>query len=284
MKLTLTTLCFLGVLQLVDNAPVTSKYQMEKTWKMDPNSNNLALAKDAKLDRLKVVPDPFENSGENVFQVSYPKGSYSPSGSNKEGGVNFYSQPFGTNGYQRAILTYEVGFKEGFNFVEGGKLPGLYAGEAASGCSGGNQSDGKKCFSTRLMWRQSGAGEVYDYLPKQGDSFCKTTDVVCNKDYGTSIGRDKYKFSTGWNQVHMFVQVNDVGSSNGNIELYINKTKVLAIDSLTYRTNPNLGIQSLMFSTFFGGSEPRFATPVDAYVYFRNIEFGVADECGSSKK
>lgn len=26
-------------------------------------------------------------------------------------------------------------------------------------CSGGDQTDGKKCFSARLMWRDGGVGE-----------------------------------------------------------------------------------------------------------------------------
>jgi hypothetical protein len=42
---------------------------------------------------------------------------------------------------------------------QGGKLPGLRGGPDTHGCSGGNQTDGTGCFSTRLMWRTSGAGE-----------------------------------------------------------------------------------------------------------------------------
>lgn len=41
----------------------------------------------------------------------------------------------------------------------GGKLPGLRGGPDTHGCSGGNETDGTTCFSTRLMWRSGGAGE-----------------------------------------------------------------------------------------------------------------------------
>lgn len=44
-------------------------------------------------------------------------------------------------------LEYSVFFPDGFNFVKGGKLPGLFGGH--KGCSGGQQSE--DCFSTRLM-------------------------------------------------------------------------------------------------------------------------------------
>ncbi|ORX89941.1 hypothetical protein K493DRAFT_63822 [Basidiobolus meristosporus CBS 931.73] len=52
----------------VESAPTPNKYQMEKSWIMNPNTGNLALAKDANLARLKVVADPFENSGDKGVQ------------------------------------------------------------------------------------------------------------------------------------------------------------------------------------------------------------------------
>ncbi len=57
------------------------------------------------------------------------------------------------------MVTYELAFDSGFDWVKGGKLPGLRGGLNSTGCSGGNQADGLSCFSTRLMWRRSGQGE-----------------------------------------------------------------------------------------------------------------------------
>ena len=56
------------------------------------------------------------------------------------------------------LLTYEVAFDPMFDWVRGGKLPGLRGGPNPNGCDGGSQSDGT-CFSTRIMWRASGDGE-----------------------------------------------------------------------------------------------------------------------------
>lgn len=53
-------------------------------------------------------------------------------------------------------LGYSVFFPVDFDFVKGGKLPGLYGG--TRGCSGGNPA--VDCWSTRLMWRSDGKGEV----------------------------------------------------------------------------------------------------------------------------
>jgi hypothetical protein len=46
-------------------------------------------------------------------------------------------------------------FEEDFEFVLGGKLPGIFGGvgDLSYRCSGGRKDDRCKCFSLRLMWR-----------------------------------------------------------------------------------------------------------------------------------
>ena len=57
------------------------------------------------------------------------------------------------------LLSYEMAFEEGFDWVKGGKLPGLRGGLNSTGCSGGKLASGMDCFSARLMWRRNGNGE-----------------------------------------------------------------------------------------------------------------------------
>lgn len=57
------------------------------------------------------------------------------------------------------LLSYEVAFDKGFQWVKGGKLPGLRGGSDTSGCEGGAEPNGTDCWSTRLMWRTAGEGE-----------------------------------------------------------------------------------------------------------------------------
>lgn len=118
---------------------------------------------------LRFVDDPFPDSpppGINssatsptspVLRVTYPNGSYS----HDTGGTQFYTlwNSTDSHGFIIMMLTYEVGFDEDFDWVKGGKLPGLRGGLNSSGCSGGNKADGQDCFSSRLMWRKGGAGE-----------------------------------------------------------------------------------------------------------------------------
>jgi hypothetical protein len=115
---------------------------------------------------LQFVADPFPNrpvpglpaneSGP-VLQATYPQGSYS----HETGGSQFYNLWNTTDGskFQTMMVSYEVAFDTGFDWVKGGKLPGLRGSLNSNGCSGGNEPDGKDCFSTRVMWRKNGAGE-----------------------------------------------------------------------------------------------------------------------------
>jgi hypothetical protein len=137
--------------------------------------------------------------------------------------------------------------------VKGGKLPGLYGGTVNNGW---RIPDGTNGFSTRYMWRAGGAGEVYAYLP--------TSD-----EHGTSLGRGAWHFSPGpWHELQQEVVLNDVGRRNGRITVRFDGVQVLDERGLYFRSTPTLRIDGVMFSTFFGGDDLRWATPVDTYVDF----------------
>lgn len=141
---------------------------------------------------LQFVADPVQGNGQDggaeglVLSVDYPAGSYS----HATGGVQFYvrplfplhpislsttlthhlplpllspqSQPLNTTPTPNplsALLSYSLYIPPSFNFVQGGKLPGLRGGVQVTGCSGGSETDGVGCFSTRIMWRAGGVGE-----------------------------------------------------------------------------------------------------------------------------
>jgi len=94
----------------------------------------------------------------SALQLFYPENSVNP-GRRPIGGAQFYATPIDLDNVELKLvsLTYSVFFPVDFDFVLGGKLPGLYGGRA--GCSGGDEA--LDCFSTRLMWRKNGLGELY---------------------------------------------------------------------------------------------------------------------------
>ena len=77
------------------------------------------------------------NDTVNCMQILYPKGSNAPSNS-PQGGTEFYAHPLDITLAQNVSLQYSIYFSGDFDFVKGGKLPGLYGGH--KGCSGGNSA------------------------------------------------------------------------------------------------------------------------------------------------
>jgi len=224
-------------------------------------------------DNLRFVADPFPTSNRSapVLRVLYPADSYTHA---TGGGTQFYNLWNATDDskFETMLLSYDLAFDSDFDWVKGGKLPGLRGGLASTGCSGGKLPTGKECFSSRLMWRKGGSGEVYAYIQKSND-LCDRSDVGCNEDFGISIDRKSFTFATGvWQRLSLLVQLNNPPNvANGNIQFFYNDQHVLSQDGLQIRTADNLTINGLFFSTFFGGADDSFATPKDVHAYFRNI-------------
>ncbi|WVQ81838.1 hypothetical protein IAT38_003965 [Cryptococcus sp. DSM 104549] len=221
-----------------------------------------------------------------ALRIGYPAGSYSK----KTGGTQFYAQPLNTTSatvdsskvgnassdgqYERMLLSYDIWFPTGWSWNMGGKLPGLRGGSDPHGCSGGSETDGTTCFSTRLMWRSGGSGEVYAYIPTTQKNFCSESGVTCNSDYGTSLSRGAYSFAKGqWQTLYMMVILNEVGTANGVVKLWYNGVPAISFENLVLRTSDNIAsVGGLYFSTFFGGDDESWASPTDQYTYFRNIK------------
>lgn len=213
------------------------------------------------FDNLSLIKD---SSGKfsQVLRVRYPAGSVTPSYSRKKkapiGGAQFFAD-LGISPTNTLRLSYYLRFSENFDFVKGGKLPGLFGGTQVSG---GKIPDGTNGFSTRFMWRRDGDGELYAYLPT-------------SKKYGTSIGRGDWQFVPGkWHHLEQEVKLNQPSSKNGEVKVWLDGKEVLDKGGLTFRTTENLKIEGIFFSTFFGGSSSSWATPKDVFVDF--AEFSVS--------
>jgi len=150
----------------------------------------------------------------------------------------------------RATLTYYVRFKPGYEWVKGGKLPGLYGGDSPSG--GASTANG---FSTRMMWRKDGQGELYLYAMNKSNQ------------YGDSIGRGAFYFVSGrWTKVTQEVILNDVGYDNGVARVWIDDVPVFELDGIIYRDSTAVMINGIMSTIFFGGSNSTWAATRDEYV------------------
>jgi hypothetical protein len=207
-------------------------------------------------ENIELRQDPDQG---RVMRVRYPAGSASPSVSRDNnvplGGAQFYAE-LGIEPQTALHLSYDLRFSDDFDFVKGGKLPGLYGG---NGNSGGNVPNGSDGFSTRFMWRRDGDGEVYAYLPD-------------SERHGTSIGRGAWQFTPGtWHHLEQEVVLNRPSTSDGSIKVWFDDQLVLEEDGVLFRTVDRLKLNGLFFSTFFGGGDPSWATPKDVYIDFANF-------------
>ncbi|KAM0748883.1 hypothetical protein T439DRAFT_290964 [Meredithblackwellia eburnea MCA 4105] len=192
-------------------------------WRPTATQSAAELDAAAARSATPVVQPRVDLSNQTVMQVLYPNGSINPG--NKVtpiGGTGMYMTPLDVSNARNVSLSYSIFFPVGFDFVKGGKLPGLYGGH--TGCSGGKQSE--DCFSTRLMFRTGGMGEMYLYAPKssQPDSLCKTLPVsYCDGPYGMSIGRGAWTFKTGeWTNIRQDVVLNTPGQPDGSFQIFVN--------------------------------------------------------------
>jgi len=230
-------------------------------------------------NNLEFVNDPFPNvsiaalpsSGDTgpVLAITYPQGSFE----SQTSGAQLY-QLWNTTGgqvFQSMMVSYDIAFDSGFDWVQGGKLPGMRGGPNATGCSGGAEPNGSDCFSARIMWRTNGAGEVYAYIPTPA-GFCSEKGIICNSDFGISIQRGAFTLASGqWNRITLLVQLNSPNVANGNMMLYFNDVLAISQQNLQYRSSSVVDINGFYLSSFFGGDDSSWATPVTTHSYLRNI-------------
>ena len=115
------------------------------------------------------------------------------------------------------------------------------------------------------MWRTKGQGELYTYLPSSENPGFEANDKLChvapssecNPTYGASVGRGAFNFKSGqWNTVSQRVRLNDVGQSNGELELFFNGQSVISVKGLKFRNSAEGRFRGIQAQTFFGGKFP----------------------------
>jgi hypothetical protein len=205
-----------------------------------------------------IVKDPLDNT-KKVLQIKYPGRIIQEDKTRWR--LNF-SKPA-----ESATVTYKVMFPIGFEFVRGGKLPGFYGGTAPRGGAKSNLGDG---FTARVMWRED--GEIFQYM--------YWMEREEKKNWGDDLpwidieGNMKpFKFIPGkWYTLTTMIVMNTPGENNGNVTSWFNGKLALSTTGIFRAKGMNYGIDSFMFTTFFGGGDPTWAPKKDESVYFGDIK------------
>jgi hypothetical protein len=207
----------------------------------------------------------------NALKVRYPAGSGSIAcKADKQcvtsGGLVFrIPLPDGPN-IKSALLSYWVKFDTDFEFVRGGKLPGLCGGACATG---GRDVETDR-FSIRYMWRSGGVAQVYSYLTNPP-----------NPGYGLDMGVDSWRWQADgkWHHIQEELILNTGNAKDGIIRVWYDtptsakptfeQKNLTYYDRLKY---PDLGIDKLIFSTFHGGNDAAWSPKKDVHAYFADFQ------------
>lgn len=129
------------------------------------------------------------------------------------------------------------------------------------------------------MWRKSGEGEVYTYLPLTSTNEkvqLAVPGTVGNPEFGISVGRGAYSFAPGeWVTVLERMKLNDVGKNNGEIRLFVNGEPAITLYGVSMRTSEESVFQGMHFQTFFGGGTSDWASPKTQKAYFADVSGAV---------
>ena len=177
-----------------------------------------------------------------------------PSGSNS-GGAQWRGEFDQTA--TEMTLSYRVRFGPGFDFVKGGKLPGLVGGANPT-------NDGGPGWSARMMWRED--GRVIQYVYDQ--------DASRDRDFDYQIdGQDVFFTADQWHEVKHRIVLNTPGQDNGVIQAWFDGQLALDVNDVRFRNPSGDGgasteIDAMFFSTFFGGNDSTWAATADETIFF----------------
>jgi len=214
-----------------------------------------------------LLQEDFENPAEQLFAqraIQHERIDYAPSGGvDGSAGIRVKYEGF-DRGSQRVVvryplsspvetatLSFDVLFEQDFQWVRGGKLHGL---GPARPITGGKPRvpDG---WSARATFKDDGHIATYLY------------DQNTTKKYGVGATSDAPVFSRDqWHHVTLQVQLNTPSKADGFSRVFVDGALAVHTKGVAFRgtSGPDTAITQILFSTFHGGSSPRY-TPIDEH-------------------
>ena len=170
------------------------------------------------LNNVSIVNGKESRSGQGqAMRIKIPKGT---SGCTSERDCANWKPPIGAQ-LDSLYYSYWVRFPENFDFVRGGKLPGIGNDTPRVGGGKPNGNDG---WSVRVMWGKAGELGQYVYHMDQPSHF------------GDFFVWDAPPLEKGqWYQIKTLVRLNTPGKRDGIITTWLNGKEVLNKRDLRFR-------------------------------------------------
>jgi hypothetical protein len=190
-----------------------------------------------------------------VMEWSFPEGAVGP----REGGGQ-WNVVLGQS-YYEGYFSYDIMLKPGFNFVLGGKIPGLKGGPKKSG----QPPEWNEGFTGSLMWKANGLVRFYSYHHDQPSQ------------YGQAINWRNYLEPGEWHNITIRCVMNTIGKDSGNydgiLEGFFDGKLSCQRTNMRFRNINSIGIDELKIYSFFGGSGDEWAATKDEWIRVDNFVF-----------
>lgn len=209
-----------------------------------------------------------------------------------EGGTRGHIQ-FNKNlngNWNEVILEYKIRFEaadgSAMDFKRGGKLPGLAGG---TGPTGGKSAADGLGFNTRFMWIEESLNSpntrfseyIYD-MDGNGDHLYLSTDnpeTARRSGGGNQWNRgEPILQGNRWYTLKQHVRMNTPNVPDGMIMCWVDDKLALSMHNVRFRSTFDVGIDTFMFSTFFGGSNTtEWQASKDTYLMFKDFKITIGD-------
>lgn len=200
----------------------------------------------------QIVASP--SLGNRSLQVKYDAGSF---GGGAGPNVEAILPP-----QDEYTLSYHVQFANNFEWVKGGKLPGL-AGKGLA--SGGQDVTGSNGFTARYMWRADGRVVLYLYHMDKPGKWGEDLQLR------TSTGIAKYFQRGKWHELKQRIKINTANNKDGQVQVWMDGEEVLLRTGIRF-VNNGAKVDRFYFNTFHGGGDPSWAPSITSYACFDNID------------
>jgi len=173
---------------------------------------------------------------------------------------------------EKVEFGYDVLFPPSFEWVKGGKLPGVCLGGTNSKecATGGDWKVGQG--SVRPMWRSKNGKDAYIiayvYLPvggnpsaaykRQGKGYQAATDP--GERTGHNVWTGELPIKKGWNSIRFRLVMNTPKKTDGVLEIEVNG-KTRSVNDVCYRDTSSVNVNNLNFVSFYGGSGSDWNSP-----------------------
>lgn len=189
-----------------------------------------------------------------AMQVNLPKETGKTRDERKPSGAGFTWAPDWLRGASSTCLAYSVKLPEGFDFGQGGSLPGLYGG--GSDAEDTVTARRSSAFSTRLHWRDNALLEL------------RLKSHEHPTGMGFTLDKNYLTIEPGqWVTIEQEVVLNTPGQPDGILRVWVDGKIRLDQKQINYRAKPEEGLRGVVANVHYATRDLDWApAPKDSAV------------------